>query len=257
MPWVGTPDASQAPRPHGCYASAFPVGRAGRLLHDGSISGLFIPFTGVPACDLPVYASPGTLPYRTHDAVPDCWLGFVRVAISDDWTFCTCKAQPPSEPGMRLSPHPALQGLASRLRGHWLSFIEASWNQDSLGLHQVISDYFVHQMSIPWRPSPCRRLSRPPSTMTPPTPMRFIGGLLPSPYGPPTFTPIRSTRWCRQGLHATNPALRGILNGYGVCQVTHIILWAGNEVRPASVTFRFVHWPIGQGIEPGASFPVG
>src|SRR5262249_41997707 len=65
------------------------------LLRSGSISGLFIPFTGVPACDLPVYASPGPLPYPTQDSVPDCGLGFVRVAISDDWTFCACKAQPP------------------------------------------------------------------------------------------------------------------------------------------------------------------
>src|SRR5215510_10293262 len=95
MPWVGTPEASQEPRPHGCCASAFLVGRAGRLLRYGSISGLFIPFTGVPACDLPVYASPGTLPYPTQDSVPDCWRGLVRVAISDDWTFCACKAQLP------------------------------------------------------------------------------------------------------------------------------------------------------------------
>src|SRR5262249_12816700 len=95
MPWVGTPAAAQQPRPRGCCAAAFPVGRAGRLLRSGSISGLCIPFTGVPACDLPVYASPGTLPYPTQDSVPDCWLGFVRVAISDDWTFCACKAQLP------------------------------------------------------------------------------------------------------------------------------------------------------------------
>jgi hypothetical protein len=95
MPWVGTPDASQEPRPHGCCASACPVGRAGRRLRYGSISGLLIPFTGVPAYGLPVYASPGTLPYPTQDSVPDCWLGFVRVAISDDWTFCACKAQLP------------------------------------------------------------------------------------------------------------------------------------------------------------------
>ena len=95
MPWVGTPEASQKPRPRGCRAAAFPVGRAGRLLRSGSISGLFIPFTGVPAYDLPVYASPGPLPYPTQDSVPDCGLGFVRVAISDDWTFCACKAQLP------------------------------------------------------------------------------------------------------------------------------------------------------------------
>jgi hypothetical protein len=95
MPWVRTPEASQEPRPHGCCASAFPVGRAGLLLRYGSISGLFIPFTGVPAYGLPVDASPGTLPYPTQDSVPDCWLGFVRVVISDDWTFCACKAQLP------------------------------------------------------------------------------------------------------------------------------------------------------------------
>jgi hypothetical protein len=95
MPWVGTPEASQEPRPHGYCASAFPVGRAGRLLHYGSISGLCIPFTCVPAYDLPVYASPGTLPYPTQDSVPDCWRGFVRAAISDGWTFCACKAQLP------------------------------------------------------------------------------------------------------------------------------------------------------------------
>src|SRR5262249_19716368 len=72
-----------------------PQGMAGRLLHNRSISGLFIPFTVVPAYVLPVYASPGTLPYTTQDSVPDCWLHFVRVAIADGWTICACKAQPP------------------------------------------------------------------------------------------------------------------------------------------------------------------
>jgi hypothetical protein len=37
-----------------------PQGTAGRLLHDRSIAGLFIPFTDVPAYVLPVYASPCT-----------------------------------------------------------------------------------------------------------------------------------------------------------------------------------------------------
>jgi len=72
-----------------------PQGVAGRLLHTRSISGLFIPFTGVPAYVLPVYASPGTLPYPTQDSVPDCWLRFVRAAITDGWTVYACKAQPP------------------------------------------------------------------------------------------------------------------------------------------------------------------
>jgi hypothetical protein len=128
-----------------------------------------------------------------------------------------------------------------------------------LGLHQVISDYFVHRTSIPWPPSPCRRLSRPRTTMEPPTLWDVIGGLLTltSIPKPPTFTLIRSTRWCRQRFCPTNPALRGILNGHGVNQVTHIILWAGDPFYPASVTFRFVHWPIRQGLEPGDEFPVG
>ena len=72
-----------------------PQGGAGRLLHTRSIAGLFIPFTDVPASVLPVYASSGTLPYLTHDSVPDCWLRFVRAAIADGWTVCACKAQPP------------------------------------------------------------------------------------------------------------------------------------------------------------------
>ena len=72
-----------------------PQGTAGRLLHDRSISGLFIPFTDVPAYVLPVYASPCALPHPTQDSVPDCWLRFVRAAIADGWTICACKAQPP------------------------------------------------------------------------------------------------------------------------------------------------------------------
>ena len=163
-----------------------------------------------------------------------------------------------------MFPHPPLRtGLATftasgspGISGFPLTRSSAHFTSDTRTSPSDLR-LMVRRTSIPWRPSPCRRLSRPPSTMTPPTPMRFNGGLLPSTQRPPTFILIRSTRWCRQGLHATNPAHRGILNGYGVNQVTHIILWAGNEVWPASVTFRFVHWPIGQGIEPGASFPVG
>jgi hypothetical protein len=71
-----------------------PQGVAGRLLHTRSISGLFIPFTDVPAYVLPVYASSGTLPCPTQDSVPDCWLRFVRAAIAGGWTVYACKAQP-------------------------------------------------------------------------------------------------------------------------------------------------------------------
>ena len=86
-----------------------PQGTAGRLLHTCSISGLFIPFTDVPAYVLPVYASPCALPHPTQDSVPDCWLRFVRAAIADGWTICACKAQPPQNdtckfPCMPLKP---------------------------------------------------------------------------------------------------------------------------------------------------------
>jgi hypothetical protein len=37
-----------------------------------------------------------------------------------------CFLTPPSEPDLHLSAHPALQGLASRSRGHRFSFIEAA-----------------------------------------------------------------------------------------------------------------------------------
>ena len=86
-----------------------PQGTAGRLLHTRSISGLLIPFTDVPASVLPVYAAPGALPHPTQDSVPDCWLRFVRAAITDGWTVCACKAQPPKNgpyefPRMPLKP---------------------------------------------------------------------------------------------------------------------------------------------------------
>jgi hypothetical protein len=58
------------------------------------------------------------------------------------------------------------------------------------------------EMSIPWPPSPCRRLSRPPTTMEPPTPLAFIGWLLASRQWPPAFTETDSTRPCRQRFAA-------------------------------------------------------
>src|SRR5262249_61365827 len=48
-----------------------PQGTAGRLLHTCSISGLFLPFTDVPAFLLPVSSSPGAVPAPTHDSAPD------------------------------------------------------------------------------------------------------------------------------------------------------------------------------------------
>ena len=45
--------------------------------------GAMFPFTVVPACYLPVYASQRPLPDATQDSVRDCSLGFVAAAISD------------------------------------------------------------------------------------------------------------------------------------------------------------------------------
>ena len=95
MPWVRTPEALPSLALAAVVVLPSPQGTAGRLFHNRSIAGLFIPFTDVPADVLPVYASPGTLPYTTQDSVPDCWLHFVRAAIADGWTICACKAQPP------------------------------------------------------------------------------------------------------------------------------------------------------------------
>lgn len=128
---VGTPEASPAPRPPGWCAAAFPGGRAGRLLRDGSIAGRCIPVPGIPAYGLPGDASPGTLPSPTQDSVPACWLGFVRVAISDDWTFCACKAQ--------LPPH---RTDGSRLRRFtWTAPCPAVDRGDSRVPTQPVPDY--------------------------------------------------------------------------------------------------------------------
>jgi len=47
--------------------------------------GAILPFTGVPACNLPVYASQWPLPDITQDLVRGCWLGFTAASISGDW----------------------------------------------------------------------------------------------------------------------------------------------------------------------------
>ena len=62
--------------------------------------GAIFPFTFVSAYCLPVYASQWTLPDTTQDSVPDCWLGFVRAAISGCCIPCACKAQSSSNPAM-------------------------------------------------------------------------------------------------------------------------------------------------------------
>jgi hypothetical protein len=70
---------------------------------------------------------------------------------------------------------------------------------DCPDLHRGQSSYWTRTTSIPWRPSPCTRLSRAPSTMTPPTLISDIGRLLALTfrYEPPTFTKMNSARYCR------------------------------------------------------------
>jgi hypothetical protein len=110
-----------------------------------------------------------------------------------------CLPTPPSEPDVPLSGHPALPGLAtSRLRGHRFSFITAASFTGNTRTSPGDPRLIVCRRLIPCRPSPCTRLSRAPTTMAAPTPIRFTGGLHPSPYGPPTFMVMGSAevfRW--------------------------------------------------------------
>jgi hypothetical protein len=46
--------------------------------------GAILPFTDVPACNLPVYASQWPLPDITQDSVRGCELSFAAVIISND-----------------------------------------------------------------------------------------------------------------------------------------------------------------------------
>ena len=46
--------------------------------------GVILPFTGVLACNLPVYASQWLSPDITQDLVRSCELGFAAVSISGD-----------------------------------------------------------------------------------------------------------------------------------------------------------------------------
>ena len=61
-----------------------------------------MPFTAVPACNLPVYASQRPLPDATQDLVRGCSLGFATAAISGDCVQRACKAQPLIEPDMQI-----------------------------------------------------------------------------------------------------------------------------------------------------------
>jgi hypothetical protein len=129
----------------------------------------------------------------THHAISEpslaSWrsvgIGARRVA------FRYVSSRPPSKPDVHLSAHPAFQEETFRVLDYSGSCHLHRGRCQSL-LQGPIDIYWTRRTFLLWRPSPCRRLSRPPSTMTPPTPIRFLGGLHPSPYGPPTFTELDS-----------------------------------------------------------------
>jgi hypothetical protein len=179
-----------------------------------------------------------------------------------------------------VSPHPPFRTVHATFTAHGspgigfpaillvIGFLSSKQliSRATLGLHQVISDYFVRRMSIPWRPSPCRRLSRPPSTMTPPTLWYVIGGLLTfaSIPRPPTFTTMYSTEAVRWELisvpsrSSRNPD-RSAGNS-GLPLISFVLVIVSDQLRSSfgiSNTIGCGRRPIVQGIEAGVPFPVG
>ncbi len=81
---VRTPEASLDTCPAASRVSAFPVRGIGSATSITIDFGAILPFTAVPACNLPVYASQWPLPGITQDLVRGCELSFAAVSISGD-----------------------------------------------------------------------------------------------------------------------------------------------------------------------------
>ncbi len=79
---VRTPEASLNPRHTASRVSAFPVSGIRSATSITIDFGAILPFTDVPACNLPVYASQCPLPVITQDLVRGGELGFAAVSIS-------------------------------------------------------------------------------------------------------------------------------------------------------------------------------
>ena len=79
---VRTPEASLDTCPTAYRDSAFPVSGIRSATSITIDFGAIFPFTDVPACNLPVYASQWPLPVTTQDLVRGCELGFAAVSIS-------------------------------------------------------------------------------------------------------------------------------------------------------------------------------
>jgi hypothetical protein len=100
--------------------------------------------------------------------------------------------------------------------------------------------------------------------MTPPTPMRFSGGLHPSPHGPPTFTMMHSTEARRWQL-IVNPTRSSRYpdrseGRTGLPLIAFRLVSVCNQPRSSvgiGCTIGCGRWPIGQDLEPGVRFPVG
>ena len=84
MPAVRTPEAPQSTHLNVPWDSAFPVSGIGSATPITIDFGAILPFTDVPACNLPVYASQWPSPDITQDSVRGCELSFAAVSISGD-----------------------------------------------------------------------------------------------------------------------------------------------------------------------------
>ena len=79
---VRTPEASLDTRHTRIQSSCLPRYGIGSATSTTIDFGAILPFTAVPACNLPVYASQWPLPDITQDLVRGCELGFAAVSIS-------------------------------------------------------------------------------------------------------------------------------------------------------------------------------
>ena len=79
---VRTPEASLDACRVASRVSAFPVSGIRSATSITIDFGAILPFTAVPACNLPVYASQWPSPDITQDSVRGCELGFAAVPIS-------------------------------------------------------------------------------------------------------------------------------------------------------------------------------
>jgi hypothetical protein len=72
--------------------------------------GAILSFTDVPAYNLPIYASQWPLPDTTQDLVRGCELGFTAAPISGDWITRASKAQPRTDPYVRVYAYGSYEG---------------------------------------------------------------------------------------------------------------------------------------------------